>query len=556
MGIKEDLKLKDIEFEGKDDILGKNILTMGNRINSSRANMVSNQLDQVVPLKKVDKPYVFTNYENTVGKYSSSYYKAHKDLLVVNKIVKFPISENSVYILVVYDKEKNIYDVILKEPGERLTETYGYRFETEKMDNLKVNDEIKKGDVLYHSTSFDDDLMFGYGLNAKTLYTSDPMTIEDAGVISKSFSKKLDSIEYDVVRITINQNDILINLYGDKDNYKAFPDIGEHVKNSTIAVRRRISYEHSLFDLKEENMRKQLNTDTAFYVPFATDRIVDISVKSNRPFDEIKKSKYNTQLLKYLENDLSYYQSIVDALGPIIENGNYTNELSFQYSRARKILDDDIKWKDKDGKVFDNIILEFFVEKIIGAAPGLKLTGRYGNKFTVSEIRDDEDMPILENGQRVDVISNILGVGNRLNISQLFECEINFLSNCISNLMKSTDDIKLREYYLFSYLKSIVKTDYGDRVEKWYNTLDEKDKLEFLEDCMNNHIYVEEPPMYGNTSLYDIEEVYDRFGFKPLKCYVEKFGKLKPMMRKVVVGDVYFLKLKHHLYILVVYKAS
>ena len=559
MNIKDELEKKNEEFKGKDSILGKNILSLANRMNSSRANMESNQLDQMVPLVNVEKPYVYTDYEDAVGKYSSAYYKAENDFKVINKIIKFPGSPNSIYILVLYNINEDLYDVIVKEPGERLTETYGYKFETEKMDNLKVNDEIKKGDVLYHSTSFDDDLLYGYGVNGLTLYTCDPMTVEDAMVISKSFGKKLESVEYDDVRIMVNENDILINYYGNKDVYKAFPDIGESVKDSTIAIRRRISYDQALFELKEENIRKRLNTDTPFFVPFADDKVVDINVFCNKPIEEFKCAPYNSQIYNYYKNSLDYYKQIYDVLKPIVENKscNYTDDLSFVYSRAKKILNNDIKWTDKKNKIkiFENLIIEFKIEKHVGVAEGLKLTGRYGNKATISEIRDDEDMPMI-NGRHADVISNLLGVGNRLNISQLFECEINFLSNEISRLMKETDDKVLQEYYLFTYLKTIVKTNYGERVEKWYRQLDEENQREFLDSCMYDHIYVEEPPLYNNTSLDDIDEVYEKFNLKPATCKVKKFGKMRKMPSKVVMGEVYFIKLKHHLYILVVYKAS
>ena len=48
--------------------------------------------------------------------------------------------------------------------------------------------------------------------------------------------------------------------------YKSFPDIGEEVKDSIIAVKRRISYAQAPFELKEENMTKILSTDEPFYV--------------------------------------------------------------------------------------------------------------------------------------------------------------------------------------------------------------------------------------------------------------------------------------------------
>lgn len=50
-----------------------------------------------------------------------------------------------------------------------------------------------------------------------------------------------------------------------------------------------------------------------------------------------------------------------------------------------------------------------------------KLTGRYGNKGVISEIRPDEQMPISEDGEPIEVISNSLGIISRRNPSALAE---------------------------------------------------------------------------------------------------------------------------------------
>ncbi len=336
-------------------------------------------LDQVVVLDKPEIPLIHTNYEYIVGKYSSAYYKTEGDLEIIKRINKFPNSPDSIYVLLVYNKTDKIYDVIIKKPGERLTETYGYRYNTDVLDNLEERQTVKKDTVLYKSTSFDDDMMYRYGVNATALYTTDPMTIEDALVISTDLAKRLESIEYDVIRISKNDNDIFINQYGDSNHYKSFPDIGEEVKDSIIAVKRRISYAQAPFELKEENMTKILSTDEPFYVPFAKDKIVDIRIYCNKPLDEIKDSPVDSQINSYLRNEMEYYETIKNTLEPIIQNERYSDDLADLYSRVTRILDPEVKWKDNTkSKVFNNMIIEFLVEKRISVCVGQKLCGRYG----------------------------------------------------------------------------------------------------------------------------------------------------------------------------------
>lgn len=413
--MRKELEEIDKKYINNDYMLGKNLLTFPNRLNSSRGLMFGSMLDQVVVLDKPEIPLIHTNYEYIVGKYSSAYYKTEGDLEIIKRINKFPNSPDSIYVLLVYNKTDKIYDVIIKKPGERLTETYGYRYNTDVLDNLEEKQTVKKDTVLYKSTSFDDDMMYRYGVNATALYTTDPMTIEDALVISTDLAKRLESIEYDVIRISKNDNDIFINQYGDSNHYKSFPDIGEEVKDSIIAVKRRISYAQAPFELKEENMTKILSTDEPFYVPFAKDKIVDIRIYCNKPLDEIKDSPVDSQINSYLRNEMEYYETIKNTLEPIIQNERYSDDLADLYSRVTRILDPEVKWKDNTkSKVFNNMIIEFLVEKRISVCVGQKLCGRYGDKGVISEIRPTEEMPILETGERVHMICNVLGVVNRL----------------------------------------------------------------------------------------------------------------------------------------------
>ena len=64
--------------------------------------------------------------------------------------------------------------------------------------------------------------------------------------------------------------------------------------------------------------------------------------------------------------------------------------------------------------VFSNIIIEFLIERDSPLTIGQKISGRMGNKGVISKIVPDDEMPYLENGERVEVMLNALGVINRL----------------------------------------------------------------------------------------------------------------------------------------------
>ena len=52
---------------------------------------------------------------------------------------------------------------------------------------------------------------------------------------------------------------------------------------------------------------------------------------------------------------------------------------------------------------------------------GDKMAGRHGNKGVVARIVRDEDMPFLEDGTKVDIVLNPLGVPSRMNLGQIYE---------------------------------------------------------------------------------------------------------------------------------------
>src|SRR5206468_2672900 len=59
---------------------------------------------------------------------------------------------------------------------------------------------------------------------------------------------------------------------------------------------------------------------------------------------------------------------------------------------------------------------------------GDKLAGRHGNKGVIAKILPIEDMPFLEDGTPVDIVLNPLGVPGRMNVGQVLETHLGWVS--------------------------------------------------------------------------------------------------------------------------------
>ena len=59
------------------------------------------------------------------------------------------------------------------------------------------------------------------------------------------------------------------------------------------------------------------------------------------------------------------------------------------------------------------------------------MAGRHGNKGVISKIAPIEDMPMLKDGTPVDILLNPLGVPSRMNIGQIFETHLGWVSASI-----------------------------------------------------------------------------------------------------------------------------
>lgn len=156
-------------------------------------------------------------------------------------------------------------------------------------------------------------------------------------------------------------------------------------------------------------------------------------------------------------------------------------------------------------------------------------------------------MPTLDNGKHLEVIFNTLGVINRLNSAQLFEIAINFLSNRVVERMRTFKTRKEKEELLWKYLGYFNERGMRDELQAYYKGLNASEKNEFFESIDKDGIYVNLPPISTSSKpLFDvIAEIHDEFDWiKPHDVYVKKWGRWIKMLKPMIVGDEYIIRLK------------
>ena len=76
-----------------------------------------------------------------------------------------------------------------------------------------------------------------------------------------------------------------------------------------------------------------------------------------------------------------------------------------------------------------NELVRVYVAQKRKISDGDKLAGRHGNKGVISKILPVEDMPFLADGTPVDIVLNPLGVPSRMNVGQVLETHLGWVSS-------------------------------------------------------------------------------------------------------------------------------
>lgn len=544
-------------------ILGRSLLQPFCNTNSgSRKLMHSTHLEQRLALMNPEVPIIQTGYENEFGKYASSVYKSDDEYVVLNKIQKFNEIPNQHYFLIIQNTRTGELDYIEKNNYEFITETYGYLYNNEKLDSLNPVDPtshnidesniIHKNEIYKKSMAYDEYNNRRDGVNLLTAYISTAKNTEDSVIISESAAKKLASPLIKPVTIIVNDNDILLNTYGDINNYKSFPDIGEEIVDNLLTVVRREKKEESLYTHSFNRLQDFLMNDEKFIV---SGKVIDIDIYCNNP-ENIDKSIYNIQIKKYKDNKIRYLNEFVYAIKSIQEANSeelkMTDKLKEFLFTANRVLNGD---KYINERTFTGTTIKITVLEENEIKVGDKVSDRYGGKGVVSFILPDNQMPIIEyTREPVEILFNSCTCVGRLNPGQMFETSTTFIGK------------RIIDYILLN----VLDPDQCMDLVREYMQLTGTDMDEFLEDMLdpNNNDFIKEEylnsivkdngimlslePISNSMTIDTLGELYDEFSWvKPYSMIMPIVGSNNKIRyvrsrRPMIIGNKYIYRLKQY----------
>lgn len=262
----------------------------------------------------------------------------------------------------IQDKSRKVHKVELRNHLELNQESFYHDTPI-----VKIGQRINKDDLIAKNNWIDDKGKLALGINAKMGYFPyKGYNIEDGFVISDDFAKKLTSQHLHVQDITLKKGELNLNKF--KLNFKN--------------------------KYTPENYSK-LDTDGVVTKGAKVEK-GNILIAYGKPFQISEEDKILGKLSKGFKD---------------------------------RLMDQSVVWNyDFPGKVVEVIKSDNLIKvKVLSEQPAQvtdKLAGRFGNKGIISKIIPISEMPKTKDGEPLDVIMNMHGVGRRINISQMYEAAL------------------------------------------------------------------------------------------------------------------------------------
>lgn len=527
------------ELKYPTDRLGpSSLMTQQTHINASRMIMVGNQLSQMVSIKDPEQPLVPTGFENVLGSFSSMLDKTDQEYEVVAKFVKNDYN----YILIGYDKKHRRFHAWKRVELEEHSEGFATRYNNNYIDSLEIGDVIPKDTMIQKSTNFDKYGNYCYGKNVNTVYLLSAQILEDGILAMNNVDSMMVTTRADTQIISIGENELLLNWYGDDDHYQGIPRIGEKTRKDIIAVVRRVDNAKAPYTLKKKRLRHiERGSDRRY---FGKGRVIDIDIRYNGDEDHMPEAGANKMIRDLYHQQQEYYHKLYDYMKDIIDDAEnkgytYTDEFSMYCAEAFKYIDAMTYFTDSNDNVFGNmqIIVHLMDDEKLNV--GSKLVGRSGNKGVISHILPPEESWFMEDGTPIHLVVAALGIVGRLNPAQLNEFSINELSATAVEMMKATPDVNKKLRVVYNLMK-FLNSDEADDFKKWCKKLDDKDKAKFAKRIEREGIIIVQDPI-DNANIFDIAEAYEHF---PAKWQRIVFPDGKKSMRKVLCSKMFYVRLK------------
>jgi DNA-directed RNA polymerase beta subunit len=482
-----------------------------------RLQMASNHLKQAILLLKSEPPTLRSGTEDMFHEYTSFMKKADE---------RGTVKYNDESIMVIAYKTGGVEILHL---GFRNVFKGTVDF---LISDLHEEDEFEVGDTIYYSKFLSGGII-NTGNNLNTcLGIWEGYNYEDGIVISKhAASKYFESIHTTDVMFFVDPQQVLLSNRNQSNTYNPIPNIGDEVKIGDILA--------AIKNVDINSDIKNLFSEPKYIYAPISGKVIDVEMIPNNWNSTI--AEYDNFIKDMIKADTDKYNKFEDILKATVKDEKQV--LIIMKQSGLSVLNKEskkgtysIKEQRFPGVFFKIKIL--YTEKI---NIGDKITNRHGNKGVIALIEDDENMPLLDDGRRADVILNPLGIPSRMNAGQLYEIHLNESLYQMQNKLRCSnyDDIESLVSTYYTLLDKTPDKRTSILLINEFNT----NMISFGIDYAIDHMYIIQPP-FQSVDQKDIEKIMDFSGanykyrtFYPSQnMYIEK---------DITFGKMYFNKLIH-----------
>ena len=573
---------------------------------SRRVSMGANMLKQAVPLMKLEAPYVGTGTERIIAKFSNcGVIVAENDGIVkyvdANKIVVEELQGDNLSRIRTYELDKylrtNNDTMVNQQPVVNIGQ------QIRKDEIIATNQNINNGELAlgknvlvafstWDGYNYEDSILISERLVREDSFTS--IHLEEFEIEAKDTRLGPEEITRDIPNVS---EELLKKL-----DETGIVYIGAHIKPGDILVGKTTPKTEAP-QTPEEKLLKSIFgekamdvKDSSLYVPpsVVSGTVVDVKVYTRNGLDKDERANFidNCKIENLAKNkDIEINilrKALIDKIKPLILNKPIDKNID-KFKKGTIITDDlldnlsnislqKISIENKDDMATLNKLFKEFKDsidkkeklfaenalkikecdelpqgtlkkiKVIIATKqriqaGDKMAGRYGNKGVISKILPVEDMPYMDDGTPIDILLSPLGIPSRMNIGQVLETHLGFVSAKLGEQISALLDNfnKDRAKNIREKLLRIYKM---DKEVNYIKSLNDDDLIEFAEKLRKNVPF--ETGSFEHISIETIEELMEEAG-------IDKSGQVRLIDgrtgeyfdRPLTIGYMYMLKLHH-----------
>ena len=546
---------------------------------ASRIQMYGSHLGQKLVIAGLEEPLQTTGMNIEFGKNTFSVdmpANAH----IIRRIERYfvggaidSIKMNPEVVLIYEDAETGEIGCVSLPTFASYHSYLGFEYKpTKALRQMTSGAYVSKGVKLLDSPGVTEDGNYMYGINLNTVFMSHPGVSEDGAVICRDVLPRLAFKKYERRTVEWGRKNFPINLYGDDEIYKPFPDIGEYIRDDNILMAFRTHAQGLSITQQSRRNTKRVDPyfDNIVYGSGSGGKIIDIIVDVNSDYN-FGPSPMDEQLEKYIRQTTRFYKEILEVYNKVKYNKgtepNITPDFhvlmrhaifATESERGNKVT------KQYCGTPIDDFRVEFVIEYEVIPNIGFKITDEAGNKGVICHIAEPHEMPVDAAGNRADIIMDSYSRINRMNPGGLYSHYVNGsardtrLRICEMLGMTAGDRfarVKLEEMYYKdrerfeaaqAYLIGFYKIT-APAMYRWYEsgTVGLEEALDRMAKVVTKWSYLYNPPEHSlepKDMTQELERLYPQV-YGPV-TYIGYSGKQVTTQDNVRIAPLYWMLLE------------